>query len=87
VITKNEFVKAIFFYARKMKFKIQTNKNNQEQIDFGNKTLTSEHLSLMYPDILQPDADIPKIINKVAPGRPCTHKPMKEIVTIINAVE
>ncbi len=87
MITKDKFLKAAIFNARKMKYKIQTNRNNQEQIDFGNKTLTTDHLSLMYPAILQPDADIPKIINKVAPGRPCTHKPMKEIVTMINAVE
>jgi len=87
MITKEKYVKAAIFNARKMKYKIQTNRDNIEQIDFGNKTLTSTHLSLTYPEILRPDADIPKIIDKVAPGRPCTHKPMKEIVALINAAE
>lgn len=80
MLEKKEFIKNTFRLARKMKFKVETNQNDQEQIDFGNKKLTVAQLSLMHPDILMPGADVAKIIEKVAPGRPCTHKPMKEIV-------
>ncbi len=86
MLDKKEFIKGTLRLARKMKYKIETNQNDQEQIDFGNKKLTVNQLSLMHPDILLPDADISKIINAVAPGRPCTHKPMKEIIENLRSI-
>jgi hypothetical protein len=37
-------------------------------------------LDKLYPDILAPGANVPALIEGVAPGRPCTHRPMKEIL-------
>jgi hypothetical protein len=34
----------------------------------------------MFPEILEDGVAISTIIEKVAPGRPCTFKPMKEII-------
>jgi len=74
------FVKQVIFLARKSGFKIETSPSGEEQIDFGNKKLTTTHLSKLYPAIVQENADVAKLINSIAPGRPCTHKPMKDIV-------
>lgn len=74
------FVKRVVFHARKSGFRIETAPSGEEQIDFGNKKLTVTHLSKLYPAIVQENADVAKLIDTIAPGRPCTHKPMKEIV-------
>jgi len=86
MLDKHEFIKLTFRMARKMKFKVETNRNDQEQIDFGNKKLTVSQLESMHPEILMPGADIAKVIEKFAPGRPCAHKPMKEIIESLNSL-
>ena len=53
------------------------------KIDFGHKKFHTAHLKQLYPDILSPTAKVTALISKVAPGRPCTHKPMREIVSEI----
>ncbi len=80
IFEEARFLKQVMFHARKSGFRIETSSSGDEQIDFGNKKLTVTHLSKLYPAILQENADVAKLINTVAPGRPCTHKPMKEIV-------
>ncbi len=50
------------------------------QIDFGYKKLHGNHLRKMYPDILNENININKLIEKVAPGRPCTHLPVRKII-------
>ncbi|MBY0407187.1 MAG: thiazole synthase [Rickettsiales bacterium] len=53
---------------------------NGRQINFGNKKLHEGHLRELYPGILKPGANIAKLIEAVAPGRPCTHEPMRKII-------
>jgi len=49
----------------------------------GNKKLHEKHLGDLHPDILTDGANVSALIDGVAPGRPCTHKPMKEIIAKI----
>ncbi len=75
-----QFVDRVVKIAREKGFQIETNRDGITQIDFGNKKLHARHLRAMFPVILEDGVAIPTIIEKVAPGRPCTFKPMKEIV-------
>ena len=79
-----ECVDMIIHGARKKGYTIEDSENGR-QINFGHKKLHEGHLAELCPDIFRPDAHIPTLINKVAPGRPCAHKPMREIVESINA--
>ena len=65
-------------------FVIETNHDGFLQIDFGNKKLHQKHLNELFPNILNSDVIISKLIERIAPGRPCTHKPMRDIINIIN---
>ena len=88
MLTKSDYLKQVLQVARTQGYKVETSgRSGLEQIDFGNKKLHSEHLEKLYPDILQPDAEIPALIDKVAPGRPCAHKPMREIIQEIKSHE
>lgn len=78
-----QFIERVVEISRRKGFKIETNRDGLTQIDFGNKKLHVGHLKQMFPEIFQPAADIPKLIERIAPGRPCSHKPMKEIVAEI----
>lgn len=79
-MNKQEFIDQVFRNARAKGFKIEMSRNGQTQIDFGHKKLHSGHLEQLFPEILFRDANVAKLIDAVAPGRPCTHKPMREIV-------
>ena len=79
-MNEQHFIEQVVEISRKKGFKIETNRNNQTQIDFGNKKLHSGHLAQLYPAIMKPGANVAVLIDSVAPGRPCTHKPMREIV-------
>ena len=74
------FVERVASISRRMGFRVETNRSNQTQIDFGHKKLHAGHLSQLYPAILEDQSSIAKLIESVAPGRPCTHRPMREIV-------
>jgi len=74
------FIDTVVREARKDGYRIETNRNGQTQIDFGNKKLHSGHLEKLFPEILKPGAEVARMIDKVAPGRPCTHRPMREIL-------
>lgn len=82
-----QFVNLVVTIARKNGWRIETNRDGLTQIDFGNKKLHSRHLEAMFPEILQDGASISGIIEKIAPGRPCTFKPMREIIAEIKKHE
>lgn len=78
-----KFIEHVVRISRKKGFNIETNRDGLAQIDFGNKKLHAQHLRRLFPEILQDGANVSRLIEKVAPGRPCTHKPMKEIIAEI----
>ena len=75
-----QFIDEVVAIARKKGFRIETNRDGLTQIHFGNKKLHARHLRAMYPEIMEDGVTVSTIIEKVAPGRPCTFKPMKEII-------
>lgn len=79
-LNKKEFVDAVFSLARQEGYGVEHTRDRLRQIDFGHKKLHEGHLERLYPEILNPEAHLPTLINNVAPGRPCTHRPMKEIM-------
>jgi hypothetical protein len=82
MITQDEFVDAIVETARSHGYSIENSRHGR-QIDFGYKKLHEGHLRQLYPDILTEGANIPSLIDATAPGRPCSHKPMREIVATV----
>lgn len=85
-MNQQEFIDQVARIARAKGFTIETNRNGQMQIDFGHKKLHSGHLTQLFPEILFQNANVSKLIEEVAPGRPCTHKPMREIVAQLATV-
>jgi len=79
-MNQKEFINQVIESARVNGFKIEINRNGQTQIDFSHKKLHSGHLAQLYPEILHRDANISGLIDAVAPGRPCSHKPMRELI-------
>lgn len=82
-MTKEEFIENVFTQAHTRGYKIEMNRNGRRQIDFGHKKLHEGHLDALYPRILENGVNIGKIIDSVAPGRPCVHRPMKSIIASI----
>jgi hypothetical protein len=78
-----ELLERIFQVARDQGFRVETTAQNGQQIDFGHKKLHEGHLKKLLPDIFSDGIHIPTLIEKVAPGRPCAHKPMRKIVAQI----
>ena len=74
------FIDSVIRIAQQHGYKIEINRKGQRQIDFGNKKLHEGHLDALFPDILTPDIRISHLIESVAPGRPCAHRPMKAII-------
>lgn len=84
MLNKNQFVQEVFRIAEERGFRIEYNRRNGlKQIDFGHKKLHAGHLEQLYPNILSSTEKISDLIEQVAPGRPCTHKPMREILSEI----
>ncbi len=81
-MTENEFVDSVLAEALRQGYRTGSSRNGR-QIDFGHKKLHEGHLRTLYPHILAEDADVTALIEKVAPGRPCSHKPMKEVLAKI----
>jgi hypothetical protein len=75
------FIDKVLQLAKENGWTLEHTQAGLRQIDFGHKKLHENHLKALYPTILEPKAHIPSLINKVAPGRPCTHKPMRIIIT------
>lgn len=81
MISKEEFIDEVIRVAREHGYKIESNaRTGQPQIDFGNKKLHADHLSELYPAAISPQSNIASLIEKAAPGRPCSHNPMKAII-------
>jgi hypothetical protein len=81
----NDFIEDVFRIARERGYNIETSRRNKlPQIDIGIKKLHLEHIRKMYPAVLFHDADVGELIKGVAPGRPCAHKPFREIVEQIH---
>lgn len=81
-MTEDEFIEKVIIVARNLNFLIEDSRNGR-QIDFGHKKLHEGHLRVLYPEILNENANINILIDNVAPGRPCTHAPMRTIIAII----
>jgi hypothetical protein len=75
-----QFIEQVLKIARENGYRIETNRDGLAQIDFGNKKLHAGHLRAVFPEIMEDGAAIAEIIERAAPGRPCAHKPMKEII-------
>jgi hypothetical protein len=81
--TAEAFVARVLEIAKELNFPLETNRNGLRQIDFGHKKLHENHLRQLFPSILEPNAYISKLVENVAPGRPCTHKPLRETIARI----
>jgi hypothetical protein len=84
-MNRDEFISRVTELAKSHGYPIERNRNGQDQIDFGNKKLHSGHFAKLYPKILLPSANVSKLIDEVAPGRPCSHRPMKDILRRIDS--
>jgi hypothetical protein len=82
---KNEFVDAVMRLACQRGLSIEMNRAGERTIVFNKrskKKLHEGHIRELYPEILRRGAtvgDVRALIESVAPGRPCTHKGMREI--------
>jgi hypothetical protein len=82
-VNKAQFINQVIKQARLNGYKVNFNRNDLQQIDFGNKTLHTDQIGKLFPQVLEEGAQIANEIDKVAPGRPCAHAPMKEIIASI----
>jgi len=87
---KKEFIKLVFEIAAKHGHRIEMKNGENYQIAFVNsrgnmhKKLHVGHITHLFKlGITSEEVEIYKLIDHVAPGRPCTHKPFKEIVKTI----
>jgi len=81
MLSRDKFVGEVLRIAKEHGYRLEYNsRNGRRQIDFGHKKLHAGHLEELYPGILETAAHIPSLIEKVAPGRPCSHKPIREII-------
>ena len=81
MISKEQFINEVIRIASQRGYKIESNaRSGLAQIDFGNKKLHTGHLASLFPVIISDNVNIPSVIDQVALGRPCTHKPMREII-------
>jgi len=79
-----EFINDIFRIAKRKGYQIETSRvNGLPQIVFGHKKLHLDHIKKLFPDVLFKNSNINKLIENVASGRPCTHKPFREIIGYI----
>lgn len=83
-MTLDEFKCSVFKLAEQHGYTMEINRKGLQQINFGHKKLHEAHLEKLFPKVLEPGAHIPTLINIVAPGRPCTHRPMSKIIEQIS---
>jgi len=81
-MNEDEFIDTILAEAQRQGHEIEEIRNGR-QFNFGHKKLHEGHLRKLFPSILEQGAKIPALIDAVASGRPCSHKPMKEIISNI----
>ena len=79
--TFEEFQSDVLRLAKSHGYKIEHLQGTDiPQVDFGNKKLHGKHFRELFPSVLADNANINKLIEKIAPGRPCTHLPFRTIV-------
>ena len=79
--TFDEFQSDVLRIAKSQGYKVGCLQGTDiPQVDFGHKKLHGKHLRPLYPSVLADNADINKLIEKIAPGRPCAHLPFRKIV-------
>ena len=78
--TAHSFIEDVIRTAEQRGHEVKINRDGLRQIDFDHKQLHEEHLKSLFPAILASGANISFLIESVAPGRPCAHRPMKEIL-------
>lgn len=89
---KADFVKAVFEAARRRGLRVYVNREGLDQICFNEKSKKSlhrGHLEQLHPAILRSGlskTQMNAIIEQVAPGRPCTHRGMRDIVVELQGV-
>ncbi len=80
----DDFLNDVLRVASQQGYRIETLRGTDiPQIDFGIKKLHARHILALFPAILADDADINRMIENVAPGRPCAHRPFRELVAQI----
>lgn len=79
-MTIHQFIRQFLDVARQLGYRVEISRTGLVQVDFGHKKLHADHLSMLFPRILEPEANIARLVEEVAPGRPCTHKPTREII-------
>ncbi len=82
--TSAMFVDSILSASNKRGYTVEMSWNGW-QIDFGNKDLHEQYLKNLYPAIIDPKANVAVLIAKIARGRPCTHRPMREVIVDLKA--
>ena len=79
--TFEEFQADVLRIAKTHGYKIEKLKDTGiPQIDFGNKKLHGKHFRVLFPRVLADGVNINKLIEEIAPGRPCSHLPFRKIV-------
>jgi hypothetical protein len=79
--TFNEFQSDVLRVAESHGYKIECLRGTDiPQVDFGDKKLHGNHFRTLFPSVLADNANIENLIEKIAPGRPCTHLPFQKIV-------
>ena len=86
MMNRDEFVDAVLAEASRRGYKIESSRSGR-QVDFGHKKLHEGHLRALYPAILAHEGSVSALIDEVAPGRPCSHRPMKEILAAITRTQ
>lgn len=91
-MTKADFVEAVLEAARQRGLRVCVNRDGLDQICFNEKSKKSlhrGHLEQLHPAILRSGlskSQMNALIEQVAPGRPCTHRGMREIVAQLRQV-
>ena len=90
---RNEFVQAVIAGAGRRALPVSYNRNGRASILFNaksKKSLHADHLAALfdrgYADPERTPAERNALVKLVAPGRPCTHRGLREIVEQMTAV-
>lgn len=84
-MTENEFVQRVFEIALQHGLSVESRRSGMS-ICFNsnsNKWLNESHLRKLFPGVLEPGLSVQalnRMIDSVAPGRPCTHVGFREII-------
>jgi len=80
--TFDEFQSDVLRIARSQGYRVEKLRDSGgiPQIDFGNKKLHGKHFRALFPGALADNVNINKLIDKIAPGRPCSHLPFRKII-------